>query len=55
MTFYAKMAFWQFQQSKFRCFYFQNVKILDNKYERIDQIYGENYYVIEEQGKQKLI
>lgn len=29
--------------------------ILENKYEKIDNIYGNNYYVIEEEGKQKVI
>lgn len=30
-------------------------KILENKYEKIDQIVGTNYFVIEEDGEQKLI
>ena len=29
--------------------------ILENKYEKIDEIYGKNYFVIEEKGNQKVI
>ena len=43
------------EKNKYGVISYTGAQILENKYEKIDKIYGENYFVIEEDGKQKLI
>ena len=43
------------KNNKYGLISYSGTKILENKYEKIDKIYGENYFVIEEKGKQKVI
>lgn len=43
------------QDGKYGLTSYSGTKILDNKYEKIDSIYGENYFIIQEDKKQKVI
>lgn len=43
------------EENKYGLVSYTGNEILENKYEKIEQIYGENYFVIEKEGKQKLI
>ena len=43
------------QDNKYGITSFSGEKILENKYEKIENIYGDKYFVIKENGKQKLI
>ena len=43
------------QDNKYGLVDFNGEQIIENKYEKIDEIYSDKYFVIEETGKQKLI
>ncbi len=43
------------QENKYGITSFSGEQILENKYDKIENIYGEKYFVIKENGKQKLI
>lgn len=43
------------QDGKYGLVNYVGAKVLDNKYEKVENIYGENYFVIQENKKQKVI